>query len=97
MTSSNSTTHSSPARRAASRRSAAISFPRSRVISRWRWQNAASRTACMSITARIVGGLRSITAVAMSRRSCQAVTRSSSRRTSDSSSAIARTIAMYCS
>ena len=47
--------------------------------------------------ARIVGGLRSITAVAMSRRSCHAVTRSSSRRTSESSSAMARTTAMYCS
>ena len=40
------------AARASSSRSRAISLPCSRVTSRWRWQNAASRTASRSISAR---------------------------------------------
>src|SRR5213080_4886130 len=88
VTSSKSTTHSSPSRRARSSRSRAISLPRSRVSCRWRWQKAASRRAPRSITARMLGAVRDTTSVAMSRRSCHARA---------SSSAIARTVVTYCS
>ena len=66
-------------------------------MSRWRWQKAASRTASRSMNARIEGAWRATIALASSRRSSQAVRRSSSVRTSASSSATARTMVRYCS
>ena len=95
VTSSNNITHSAPSRRARSSRSRASSLPCSRVISRCRWQNAASRTASRSMNESSGGGEREIASRTSSRRSLQAVTRSSSVRTSPSSSATARTTPMY--